>query len=107
MPGPRLDRAISHRNKRNRCRPAWRPGHPRARAAEGARRQRQAATWNCLTCKATLDSAPPTINLLRMSQTAELQRRVLLAESDILLDDVEALRLLDLVEAPPRLREAI
>jgi len=42
-----------------------------------------------------------------MSQTAELQRRVLLAESDILLDDVEALRLLDLVEAPPRLREAI
>jgi len=42
-----------------------------------------------------------------MSQTAELQRRVLLAESDILLDDVETLRLLDLVEAPPRLREAI
>ena len=42
-----------------------------------------------------------------MSQTAELQRRVLLAESDILLDDVEALRLLDLVEAPPWLREAI
>src|SRR2546426_3740466 len=83
------------------------PGHPRARAAEGARRQRQAATWNCLTCKATLDSAQPTVNLLRMSQTAELQRRVLLAESDILLDDVETLRLLDLVEAPPRLREAI
>src|SRR5438309_11918291 len=38
---------------------------------------------------------------------AETQRRILLAESDIMLDDVETLRLLDLVEAPPRLREAI
>ena len=42
-----------------------------------------------------------------MSQTAEMQRRVLLAESDVLLDDVETLRLFDAVEAPPRLREAI
>ena len=38
---------------------------------------------------------------------AELQRRTLLAESDLLLDDVEALRLSDEVEAPLRLREAI
>jgi hypothetical protein len=42
-----------------------------------------------------------------MSQTAERQRRLLLAESDILLDDVETLRLHDAREAPPRLREAI
>ena len=38
---------------------------------------------------------------------AEPQRRVLLAESDLLLDDVESLRLLDEVEAPLRLRESI
>ena len=42
-----------------------------------------------------------------MSQAAELQRRLLLAESDVLLDDVETLRLQDELEAPPRLREAI
>ena len=42
-----------------------------------------------------------------MSQTAERQRRHLLAESDILLDDVETLRLHDASEAPQRLREAI
>jgi len=42
-----------------------------------------------------------------MSQTAERQRRLLLAESDVLLDDVETLRLHDALEAPPRLREAI
>ena len=45
--------------------------------------------------------------MLRMSQTAELQRRLLLAESDVLLDDVETLRLQDELEAPQRLREAI
>ena len=38
---------------------------------------------------------------------AELRRRFLLAESDLLLDDVEALRLDDQAEAPQRLREAI
>lgn len=40
-------------------------------------------------------------------EAAELQRRFLLAESDILLEDVELLRLEDATEAPPRLREAI
>src|SRR2546430_317778 len=42
-----------------------------------------------------------------MSQTAEIQRRFLMAESDVLLEDVETLRLRDAVEAPPRLREAV
>ena len=37
----------------------------------------------------------------------ESQRRVLLAESDLLLDHVESLRLLEEVEAPLRLRESI
>ena len=37
----------------------------------------------------------------------ESQRRVLLAESDLLLDHVESLRLQDEVEAPLRLRESI
>lgn len=40
-------------------------------------------------------------------QAAELRRRFLLAESDLLLDDVETLRLNDQCEAPQRLREAI
>jgi hypothetical protein len=40
-------------------------------------------------------------------QAAELHRRLLLAESDVLLEDVETLRLNDMFEAPPRLREAI
>jgi hypothetical protein len=40
-------------------------------------------------------------------QAAELHRRLLLAESDVLLEDVETLRLNDMSEAPPRLREAI
>lgn len=40
-------------------------------------------------------------------QAAELRRRFLLAESDLLLDDVENLRLNDQSEAPQRLREAI
>ena len=38
---------------------------------------------------------------------ADTQRRILLAESDYLLDDVETLRLKDEYEAPLRLREAI
>jgi hypothetical protein len=37
----------------------------------------------------------------------ETRRKALMAESDILLDDVETLRLEDQVEAPERLREAI
>ena len=37
----------------------------------------------------------------------EIRRKTLLAESDVLLDDVEMLRLQDKTEAPPRLREAI
>jgi hypothetical protein len=40
-------------------------------------------------------------------EAAELHRRFLLAESDVLLEDVEMLRLEDAAEAPPRLREAI
>jgi hypothetical protein len=39
--------------------------------------------------------------------TAETQRRLLLAESDVLLEDLELLRLNDRAEAPLRLREAI
>ena len=38
---------------------------------------------------------------------AETQRRILLAESDLLLDDVETLRLGEESQAPLRLREAI
>ena len=38
---------------------------------------------------------------------AELHRRFLLAESDLLLEDVELLRLNDATETPTRLREAI
>src|SRR5665213_51955 len=37
----------------------------------------------------------------------ETRRRSLLAESDVLLDDVEMLCLQDETEAPPQLREAI
>jgi hypothetical protein len=40
-------------------------------------------------------------------EAAELHRRFLLAESDLLLDDVEHLHLSDAYEAPPRLREAV
>ena len=40
-------------------------------------------------------------------EVAELHRRLLLAESDVLLEDVEILRLADATEAPTRLREAI
>ena len=42
-----------------------------------------------------------------MAATAEFRRRFLLAQSDLLLDEVEDLRLRDESEAPPRLREAI
>src|SRR5438309_11346491 len=38
---------------------------------------------------------------------AEIQRRVLLAESDLLLEGVETLRLNEALEAPLRMREAI
>ncbi|HKC19709.1 MAG TPA: hypothetical protein VKE27_08755, partial [Candidatus Dormibacteraeota bacterium] len=37
----------------------------------------------------------------------ETQRRIMLAESDLLLEDVETLRLEEKMEAPMRLREAI
>ena len=40
-------------------------------------------------------------------QASETRRKLLLADSDVLLDDVETLRLQDEIEAPPRLREAI
>lgn len=40
-------------------------------------------------------------------EAAELHRRFLLAESDLLLEEVELLRLAEMTEAPPRLREAI
>jgi hypothetical protein len=46
--------------------------------------------------------------LLGESEVAtEARRKTLLAESDVLLDDVETLRLHDETDAPPRLREAI
>lgn len=49
-----------------------------------------------------------TATISRQSEAAdEIRRRTLLAESDALLDDVEALRLEDRIEAPPQLREAI
>jgi hypothetical protein len=41
------------------------------------------------------------------ARTSEVRRRLLLAEADALLDDVEMLRLNDSPAAPPRLREAI
>jgi hypothetical protein len=44
---------------------------------------------------------------LESEHAAEFHRRALLAESDVLLDDVETLRLNDQGEAPLRLREAI
>jgi hypothetical protein len=40
-------------------------------------------------------------------RATEIRRKSLLADSDVLLDDVETLRLKDETEAPPRLREAI
>jgi len=40
-------------------------------------------------------------------QARDTRRKSLLADSDVLLDDVETLRLQDETETPPRLREAI
>ena len=48
-----------------------------------------------------------TLALPSQEKAGETRRRSLLAESDSLLDDVEALRLSDQTEAPPPLREAI
>jgi hypothetical protein len=45
--------------------------------------------------------------LAESEQASETRRKSLLADSDVLLDDVETLRLQDETEAPPRLREAI
>src|SRR6202162_3152257 len=45
--------------------------------------------------------------LVQSDEASETRRKSLLADSDVLLDDVEALRLQDETEAPPRLREAI
>ncbi|MEO8744914.1 MAG: hypothetical protein ABI455_06510 [Candidatus Dormiibacterota bacterium] len=48
-----------------------------------------------------------TATLAQSDEATEHRRRSLLAESDVLLDHVEALRLEDETEAPPRVREAI
>ena len=45
--------------------------------------------------------------LAHSADASEVRRKSLLAESDVLLDDVETLRLDDKTHAPPRLREAI
>ena len=45
--------------------------------------------------------------LAQSAESSEARRKSLLADSDVLLDDVENLRLQDEIEAPPRLREAI
>src|SRR5437660_945714 len=67
-------------------------------------------------CKESLDKRAAMNILLRMAistdtayteETAEVRRRILLAESDLLLEDVETLRLRDEVDAPTRLRDAI
>jgi len=50
---------------------------------------------------------PRQIVHIAVAVTAEFHRRFLLAQSDVLLDEVETLRLRDASEAPPRLREAI
>jgi hypothetical protein len=50
---------------------------------------------------ATATIAPPS------KDTSDTRRKSLLAESDVLLDDVESLRLQDRTEAPPQLRDAI
>jgi hypothetical protein len=49
----------------------------------------------------------PLILDIAVAATAESHRRLLLAQSDLLLDEVEDLRLHDALEAPPPLREAI
>ena len=53
-----------------------------------------------------LRMAAATIDITCEAAT-ETRRRSLLADSDVLLDDVETLRLQDETEAPPRLRDAI
>ena len=45
--------------------------------------------------------------MAQSEDATEVRRKSLLAESDVLLDDVETLRLDDKTQAPPRLREAI
>jgi hypothetical protein len=50
---------------------------------------------------------PRLILGIAVAATAESHRRLLLAQSDLLLDEVEDLRLHDALEAPPPLREAI
>lgn len=69
-----------------------------------------------VACKLILDNALTAAKVRLMAaatslqmheKAAEARRRSLLAESDCLLDDVEALRLDDHTEAPQRLREAI
>ena len=45
--------------------------------------------------------------LAQSENVIDTHRKALLAESDLLLDDVETLRLQDRIEAPPGLREAI
>jgi hypothetical protein len=69
-----------------------------------------------VACKRLLDSAQTPAMLHRMAATTtrlvdervgELRRKSLLAESDLILDDVEVLRLENRTEAPQPLREAI
>lgn len=50
---------------------------------------------------------PMAVATASPTEVVEARRKSLLAESDLLLDDVESLRLDDAGEAPPRLREAI
>lgn len=50
---------------------------------------------------------PMAVATASPAEVVEARRKSLLAESDLLLDDVESLRLDDEGEAPPRLREAI
>jgi hypothetical protein len=50
--------------------------------------------------------AAATLELVE-EESAEARRRSLMAESDRLLDEVECLRLADMDDAPPTLREAI
>src|SRR5258708_22946290 len=76
----------------------------------------QSSLLRSSACKCPLDNPAAAFMVLPMpaatidapSEAAiETRRRSLLAESDVLLDDVETLRLQDDTGAPPRLREAI
>jgi hypothetical protein len=69
-----------------------------------------------VSCKPILDKLTEQVMVLRMAaatllgrseDATETRRRSLLAESDVLLDDVETLRLHDRTDTPERLREAI